>query len=463
MPSVHDYRACRIDGTEQSLSDYAGKVLLIVNVASQCGFTPQYAGLEALWRKYRDRGFAVLGFPCNQFGAQEPGSEAQIADFCRSRRGPAVSRRGLLALLLATLLPLAGTADAERVQSREHAFRVVTLVRGLAHPWGLAFLPDGRLLVTERPGRLRLIEAGRLVPQPVQGLPDIRQYGQGGLLDVALHPRHADNGLLYLSYAGRDREGVGTEVMRGRLAGDRLTDLRVIFRMRPKLDTGFHFGSRLVFDREGLLYVTLGDRGHPERAQRLEDHVGTVVRITDDGRVPADNPFLDRRGALPEIYSYGHRNIQAAALHPVSGRVWVVEHGPQGGDEVNVLRPGANYGWPVVTHGVEYGSGAPIGEGTHKAGMVPSLWHWVPTSIAPSGAAFYSGDRFPRWRGDLFLGALRARMLVRLKLDGERVLAEERLLQGLDRIRDVRIGPDGLVYLLTDAADGRLLRLEPVD
>lgn len=371
---------------------------------------------------------------------------------------------GQLGLLLAILLlPLLAAADTQRVLSREHAFRVVTLVRGLAHPWGLAFLPDGRLLVTERPGRLRLIEGGRLRPDPVAGLPEIRQHGQGGLLDVALHPRFADNGLVYLSYVGRDREGLGTEVLRGRLAGDRLTDVRVIFRMRPKLDTAFHFGSRLVFDRDGLLYVTLGDRGHPDRAQRLEDHVGTVIRITDDGRVPADNPFLARRGALPEIYSYGHRNIQGAALHPVTGRVWVVEHGPQGGDEVNVLRPGVNYGWPVITYGVEYGSGAPIGEGTHKAGMAQPLWYWVPTSIAPSGAAFYAGERFPRWRGDLLVGALRERMLVRLKLDGERVVSEERLLQGLGRLRDVRVGPDGLIYLLTDEANGRLLRLEPVD
>lgn len=372
-------------------------------------------------------------------------------------------RRDLIALPLLALLPSWTRAQGERIASQAHALRVVTLVRGLEHPWGLAFLPDGRMLVTERPGRLRLLEGGRLRPEPVRGLPEIRQHGQGGLLDVALHPRFRDNGLVYLSYAGGGREGVGTEVLRGRLVGDRLTDVQVIFRMQPKLDTGFHFGARLVFDREGRLYVTLGDRGHPERAQRLTNHVGTVVRLLDDGRVPPDNPFVGRVGALPEIYSYGHRNIQAAALHPESGRVWVVEHGPQGGDEVNVLYPGVNYGWPVITYGVEYGTGAPIGEGTHKAGMAQPLWYWAPTSIAPSGAAFYTGERFPRWRGDLLVGALRSRMLVRLKLDGERVVAEERLLQGIGRVRDVRMGPDGLVYLLTDAADGQLLRLEPVD
>lgn len=372
-------------------------------------------------------------------------------------------RRDLLALPLIGLLPSWGVAQGERMVSQLHALRVVTLVQGLAHPWGLAFLPDGRLLVTERPGRLRIVEGGRLRPEPVAGLPEIRPHGQGGLLDVALHPRFADNGLIYLSYAGHDREGVGTEVLRGRLAGVRLADAEVIFRMRPKLDTGFHFGARLVFDRAGLLYVTLGDRGHPERAQRLTDHVGKVVRLTDDGRVPPGNPFVGRAGVLAEIYSYGHRNIQAAALHPISGRVWVVEHGPQGGDEVNVLYPGVNYGWPVITYGVEYGSGAPIGEGTHKPGMAQPLWVWVPTSIAPSGAAFYTGERFPRWRGDLLVGALRERALVRLKLDGERVVAEERLLTGIGRIRDVRVGPEGLVYLLTDAADGQLLRLEPAD
>ncbi|WP_246237652.1 PQQ-dependent sugar dehydrogenase [Caldichromatium japonicum] len=316
--------------------------------------------------------------------------------------------------------------------------------------------------MTERPGRLRLIEGGRLRPEPVQGLPEIRPRGQGGFLDVALHPRFRDNGLVYLSYAGSGREGLGTEVLRGRLAGDRLIDVQVIFRMQPKLDSNIHFGSRLVFDREGLLYVTLGDRGHRERAQRLDDHLGTVVHLLDDGRVPTDNPFLGRAGALPEIFTYGHRNIQGAALHPDSGKVWIIEHGPQGGDEVNVLVSGVNYGWPVITYGAEYGSGAPIGEDTHKEGMAQPLWHWTP-SIAPSGMAFYTGERFGRWRGDLLVGALKYRLLVRLKLDGQQVIAEERLLEGIGRIRDVRVGPDGLIYLLTDEPNGRLLQLSPID
>lgn len=366
------------------------------------------------------------------------------------------------ALALSLCLALGARADCEPVASREHRFCLSTLVRGLEHPWALAFLPDGRLLVTERTGRLRLIQDGRLRPEPISGLPEIRQYGQGGLLDVALHPDFADNGLVYLSYAGRDRQAVGTEVLRGCLEGDRLTEVQVIFRMQPKLDSNIHFGSRLVFDREGHLYVTLGDRGHRERAQRLDDHLGTVVRLLDDGRIPTDNPFVGRAGALPEIFTYGHRNIQGAALHPDSGKVWIIEHGPQGGDEVNVLAAGVNYGWPVITYGAEYGSGAPIGEGTHKEGMAQPLWHWTP-SIAPSGMAFYARGPFERWRGDLFVGALKDRMLVRLQLDGERVLAEERMLEGIGRIRDVRVGPNGLIYLLTDEPNGRLLQLSPSD
>jgi glucose/arabinose dehydrogenase len=351
--------------------------------------------------------------------------------------------------------------EGETVHSQRHNFRAVTLLRGLAHPWSIAFLPDGRWLITERPGRLRIVDKGRLLPEPVAGLPPIRSHGQGGLLDVVLHPDYARNGWLYLSYAGPGGEGEGTEVLRARLAGNRLTEMQTIFRMRPKLDSPVHFGGRLAFDRAGFLYVTLGERGRMLAAQSLADHLGTVVRLHDDGRVPKDNPFAGRRGALPEIYSYGHRNIQGAALHPVSGRLWTHEHGPQGGDEINVLKPGVNHGWPVITYGVNYGSGTPIGEGTHKPGIAQPLYQWTP-SIAPSGMAFYDAKAFPRWRGNLLVGALKYKMLVRLTLDGERIVGEERLLQGIDRIRDVRVGPDGLIYLLTDEDDGRLIRLEPV-
>ena len=368
--------------------------------------------------------------------------------------------RAALALALA-LCP--GLTPAQAIKTQEHALRVVRIVEGLEHPWSLAFLPDGRMLVTERPGRLRVVgKDGRLDPQPVAGLPPVAATGQGGLLDVALHPRFAENGLVYLSFTARGEGGVGTEVARGRLVAHRLENVQVIFRQHPRGGTGRHFGSRLVFDREGLLYVTLGDRGEQDRAQRPDDHAGSVIRLHDDGRVPRDNPFAGKPGWKPEKFTLGNRNMQGAALHPQTGLLWTHEHGPQGGDEVNVIRAGVNYGWPVITYGVNYGIGTRIGEGTHKAGMAQPLHHWVP-SIAPSGMAFYAGDRFPAWRGDLFVGALRDQMLVRLKLDGEKVVREERMLKNiLGRIRDVRSGPDGYLYLLTDESNGVLARLEPV-
>jgi aldose sugar dehydrogenase len=280
---------------------------------------------------------------------------------------------------------------------------------------------------------------------------------------VALHPGFAQNGLVYFSFSGRGADGYGTEVARARLVGSRLEGAEVIFRQSPKGGTGRHFGSRLVFDRAGFLYITLGDRGEQDRAQKPDDHAGSVIRLHDDGRVPADNPFAGRPGWKPEKFTLGNRNMQGAALHPVSGLLWTHEHGPQGGDEVNVMRAGVNYGWPVITYGANYGLGTKIGEGTHKEGMAQPLHRWVP-SIAPSGMAFYTGERFVRWKGDLFVGALKDRMLVRLRLDGEKVVREERMLQGvLGRIRDVRAAPDGYLYLLTDDSDGVLARLEPVN
>jgi glucose/arabinose dehydrogenase len=368
--------------------------------------------------------------------------------------------KDVLALLAAPLLAL--PAAAQTIQSEEHAFRVIEIVRGLEQPWSLAFLPDGRMLVTEKAGRLRIVKDGKLEPQAVADLPEVTVHGQGGLMDVALHPRFAENGLVYLSYAARGADGVGTEVARGRLAGSRLENVQVIFRQSPKGSTGRHFGSRLVFDRAGLLYVTLGDRGEMERAQKPDDHAGSVIRLHDDGRVPKDNPFVGKPGWKPEKYTLGNRNQQGAALHPHTGALWTHEHGPQGGDEVNVIRAGVNYGWPVITYGVNYGSGTRIGEGSAKPGMAQPVHYWVP-SIAPSGMAFYTGDKFPKWRGDLFVGALKDQMLVRLKLDGEKVVREERLLKGaLGRIRDVRAGPDGFLYLLTDESRAVLVRLEPV-
>ncbi len=363
----------------------------------------------------------------------------------------------ILLLLLITAVPAAQAAQAP---SQSFSFEILT--DGLEHPWGLAFLPDGGMLVTERPGRLRLADAdGHLHPQPIGGLPPIRPHGQGGLLDVALHPDFRDNRLVYFSFAEADSQGVGTAVARGQLRGHRLEQVETIFRLLPKSGARQHFGSRLVFDNDGYLFITLGDRGERTRAQDLNDHAGSVIRLHDDGRIPADNPFVQRQGARPEIYSYGHRNAQGAALHPDTGRLWIHEHGPQGGDELNIPAAGVNYGWPVITYGAEYMTGFKIGEGTHKAGMAQPVYYWTP-SIAPSGMAFYTGDRFPGWNGNLFVGSLKFRLLVRLVLDGERIVSEERLLKDeLGRIRDVRQGPDGLLYLLTDQDDGWLVRLVP--
>ena len=349
------------------------------------------------------------------------------------------------------------------INSEKHAFRVVTLLQGLEYPWAVAFLPDGRMLVTERAGRLRLVgQDWRLDPKPIAGLPDVVATGQGGLFDVVLHPEHAQNGWIYWAYNAPGAGGWGTALARGKLQGSRMTEVQVLFSMQPKTRSSQHFGGRIVFDKAGMLYLTLGDRGDKERAQKLDDHAGSVIRLHDDGRVPVDNPFAKRVEALPEKWTLGNRNMQGATLHPKTGELWTHEHGPQGGDEVNVMRSGLNYGWPVITYGVTYGFGTRIGEGQTKPGMVQPLYLWVP-SIAPSGMAFVSGSKFPQWTGDLLVGALRDQVLVRLELDGEKVVREERLLQGLvGRIRDVRMGPDGLVYLLTDDAQGALLRLEPV-
>ncbi len=377
-----------------------------------------------------------------------------------------VAAMGVLALaLLATPAGADTSSNAATYPTERSTVRLQTVADGLEHPWSIAFLPDGRLLVTERPGRLRIVaEDGRL-SLPVAGIPAVYAEGQGGLLDVALDPRFAVNGLIYFSFAEEGNGGVGTAVGRGRLIHDpagtaRLDDVTVIFRQQPKVRGGLHFGSRLVFGRDGTLFVTLGERYQRERAQRLGEHLGKLVRINTDGTVPADNPFANTPGTLPEIYSLGHRNVQGAALHPMTGRLWTIEHGARGGDEINAPEAGKNYGWPIITYGVDY-SGARIGDGTAKEGLEQPLYYWDP-SIAPSGAAFYTGTRFPAWRGNLFVGALKSRLLVRLELDGTRVVHEERLLADLqERIRDVRVGPDGFLYLATDSPGGRILRLMP--
>ncbi len=369
-----------------------------------------------------------------------------------------------LRIALAALCLMVTLCNAQTIATDAHRIKITQLTAGLQHPWSLAFLPDGRMLVTERAGRVRVISKDfKLEPAPIEGVPAVAAVGQGGLMDVVLHPKFSENNLIYLSFSAGDNNGIGTEVARGTLKGNRLDNVQVIFRMQPKLRTGYHFGSRLVFDRDGLLYITLGDRGEMERAQNPGDHNGSVIRIHDDGRVPKDNPFVGKPGWRAEKFTLGNRNMQGAALHPQSGLLWTHEHGPQGGDEVNVIRAGVNYGWPIITYGANYGTGTPIGVGTTKDGMAQPLHKWVP-SIAPSGMAFYSGDKFPKWRGDLFVGALKDQMLVRLKLDGEKVVHEERLLKNLlGRIRDVRVGADGLIYLLTDEPNGVLARVEPAD
>ncbi len=386
-----------------------------------------------------------------------------------TKHGIAARTGNVLLALVAVLTLLFGAAGllaaAERLgtyTTDKQRFHLVRVTDGLEHPWGLAFLPDGRMLVTERPGRLRIVADGWLVPEPVAGVPEVWDDGQGGLLDVALHPGFAENGLVYLSYSSPDDDDdAATAVARGRLVGDRLEDVEEIYVALPRDDNGRHFGSRLVF-ADGYLFVTAGDRGDSDRAQELDDPAGSIIRLHDDGRVPEDNPFVGAAGARPELYSVGHRNPQGMTLEAATGRIYAIEHGPKGGDELNLIEPGVNYGWPVITHGKSY-MGFKIGEGTRKEGMAQPVHYWVP-SISPSGLMIYDADRFPAWQGSFFAGALSGELLVRLEVAGGRVVAEERMLEDLEeRFRDVRQGPDGLIYLLTDHPDGMLLRLEPAD
>ncbi|THG87276.1 PQQ-dependent sugar dehydrogenase [Pseudomonas sp. A-1] len=363
------------------------------------------------------------------------------------------------------LVALLETAQAAPLPDSEHGPLVLAEVAGgLEHPWALAFLPDGQgMLVTERPGRLRRVSAAGELSAPLAGVPAVFAQGQGGLLDIALSPQFATDRLVYLSYAERGVDGLaGTAVGRGRLSVDlgALEDFQVIFRQQPKLSSGVHFGSRLVFDRAGYLFVTLGENNQRATAQDLDKLQGKMVRLHPDGRIPADNPFVGRAGARAEIWSYGHRNPQGAALNPWTGRLWIHEHGPRGGDEINIPQPGRNYGWPRATHGINYSLlPIPEAEGERVPGTEPPHHVWK-KSPALSGMAFYDAERFPAWRHSLFIGALAQQALIRLSLDGDRVVGEERLLEPLDkRIRDVRVGPDGWVYVLTDERDGKLLRL----
>jgi glucose/arabinose dehydrogenase len=367
-------------------------------------------------------------------------------------------------ILVSCTSAAAQTPASEVIKSAKANFRIETVASGLANPWALAFLPDGRLLVTERPGRMRIVSREGKISEPIDGVPEVAAVGQGGLLDVVLAPDFAQSRTIYFTYAEPRGQQNGTSVARARLAESggkaRLESLTVIFRQEPAIGGGFHFGSRIAIAGDGTLFVTLGERFRRDAAQDLSGHLGKVIRIRPDGSVPPDNPFLKREGARPEIWSWGHRNPQSAAMHPQTRKLWIVEHGPRGGDEINIPEAGKNYGWPVIGYGVDY-SGARIHAGTHREGMEQPIYHWVP-SIAPCGMAFYTGEAFPGWRGSLFVGSLARATLIRLDLDGEKVTGEERLLEGTGmHIRDVRLAPDGTLYLLTDARDAKILRLVP--
>ena len=367
------------------------------------------------------------------------------------------------AILLTTSFVIATSTrgDSTSFASSAGQLEVQTVASGLVNPWGLAFLPDGRMLVTERPGRMRIVTANGVLSAPLKNVPEVWVSGQGGLLDVELDRDFAQNNTLYICFAERTGGGGRTAVARAKLGSDRLNDVKVIFRQEGPLSSGNHYGCRIAQGNDGDLFVTLGEHfGHRDEAQNLANHLGKIIRIAPDGSVPSDNPFVGRDGAKPEIWSYGHRNEQGLAINPASGEVWEIEHGPRGGDEVNIIGKGKNYGWPVIGYGIDY-NGAKIHASTAKDGMEQPIKYWVP-SIAPSGMAFYTGKLFPKWDGSLFTGALAGKMLVRLSLNGNSVTGEERLLQDLnERIRDVRQGPDGALWLLTDNAAGRILRVSP--
>ena len=380
--------------------------------------------------------------------------------------------RMLLGLVVSVGMLSAGVSADTMLKSALHDFRVVTVVDTLVQPWSMAFLPGGDTLITERPGRLRILRNGKLVPQPVEGVPAVSFANQGGLLEVATHPDFASNRMLYLTFSKplADGKEATTALVRGRFENDRLTNVQQLFESVSK-GRG-HFGGKIAFDRNGFVFLTLGDRQVPPEgnleahpAQDLSNHHGKVIRLHDDGRVPADNPFVNRAGARPEIWSYGHRNVQGIVIDPETGDVLANEHGPQGGDELNRILPGLNYGWPVIGFGVNYKTGLAIHKGTQGEGMEQPRHIWVP-SIGISGAMIYAGDRFPQWKGNLFVGGMAGQQLVRLTMKGTNVVSEETLMPQMGRIRDVRQGLDGFIYLITDDRDGKptpVYRLEPVE
>ena len=380
--------------------------------------------------------------------------------------------------LFASLVAVVGVVAGATVVSGDtifrsalHDYRLVTVVDALVQPWSIAFLPGGDMLITERPGRLRIVRQGKLLPQAVEGVPKVFHVGQGGLLEVMPHPNFATNRLIYLSFSkpGADDTQSRTALVRGRFENDRLTNVQEIFDAVSK-GRG-HYSGKIAFNKNGFLFLTLGDRQVPPEgnleahpAQDLSNHHGKIVRLHDDGRVPADNPFVKTAGARPEIWTYGHRNVQGLAIHPETGDIWADEHGPQGGDELNRIQPGRNYGWPVIGYGVNYTTGLAIHRGTHRDGMEQPLNIWVP-SIGISGLMIYTGDKFPEWRGNFFIGGMNGQQLGRLTVNGQRVVSQETLVQQMGRIRDVRQGPDGFIYLVIDDREGKptpVLRMEPV-
>ena len=383
--------------------------------------------------------------------------------------------RHSLGVLLAAGLVAVGMTQS-RVDAQSHAFEVVTVAEGLQNPWSMDWLPNGDMLITERPGRLRVVREGVLEPEPVPGVPAVRARGQGGLLEIAVHPDYASNQLVYMTIAkpslDPDQAEGTTALVRARFDGNQLTEVEEIFEARAWSTTGGHYGSRIVFDGEGHLFMSIGDRQAPplmatvreHPAQDRSNHQGTILRLNLDGSVPADNPFVGQEGILPEIWSYGHRSPQGMAINPLTGDLWENEHGPMGGDELNLIRPGANYGWPVVGFGINY-NGARIHLSETSDEMEAPRHFWVP-SIATSGLMFYDGDQFPGWRGHAFVGGLAGEQLVRLPVDGEDVLGRVVMLDNLGRIRDIRQGPDGFIYVAVDSREGaptRVVRLEPAD
>ena len=364
--------------------------------------------------------------------------------------------------LLMLFLFISCNADAdEYFDSKKHNFLVEMVTEGLEFPWSIEFLGKERILVTEKTGRLRTITNGQL-SEPVKNIPNIIVAGQGGLLDVALDHNFENNQTIYFSYSAGNFLGIGTEVIKSRLINNELKNIEVLFRATPKSMGGQHFGSRILVSNNKHLFITLGDRGEKNRAQDLNDHAGSLIRINNDASIPTDNPFAHLSNVKTEIYSYGHRNIQGIVSNQDTGEIWTVEHGPQGGDELNLIKPGVNYGWPIITYGVNYVTGTKIGDGTHKKGMEQPVHHWIP-SIAASSIMLYDGDQFPAWRGNILVSSLRFGQIVRLEIVDGQVISEERLLNGeLGRIREVKQGPDGFLYLITDDSNGKLFRIKSV-